>query len=81
MTEKTDGGPAFPKPRDPFPNCDDTPYPSNASGMSLRDWFAGHVASGLAAYPGNVREGNEPKHFALWAYAVADAMLAERDRK
>jgi hypothetical protein len=37
MTERIDGGPAFP------------PNPNDAEGMSLRDWFAGMAMQGLLA--------------------------------
>lgn len=42
-------------------------------GMTLRDWFAGQALIGsMAGIAG------EPYEFAEEAYAVADAMLAER---
>jgi len=78
MAEPNDGGPAFPKPLDPYPS-DGVGY----EGMSLRDWFAGQALAGwLASY------GDTPKHpatvdgkgdaVAANSYALADAMLAAR---
>lgn len=66
MKERDNGGPAFP-----------FPYENNghwltASGMTLRDWFAGQVVT--ACWHG---VGNEDRTAAA-AYALADAMLAER---
>ena len=48
-------------------------------GLSIRDWFAGQVL------PAVFTQMNEPEHdysdVAGSAYAMADAMIAERDRK
>lgn len=62
-------------------------------GMTLRDWFAGQALAGVLANSENVAAGAEPtnsalslrpQEFAGWlattAYAVADAMLAERSK-
>jgi hypothetical protein len=72
MTEKYDGGSAFPNltPTNPqIEYCD--------RGMSLRDWFAGQAMMGIIAHPGNVDcEGG--RHFAKTAYEMADAMLEAR---
>ena len=63
-----DGGPAF-------------PYTVGAVGeelhvgMSLRDWFAGMA---LAEVPDPLTEDDAPKTARL-AYAIADAMLVERN--
>jgi len=51
------------------------PESSFEAGMSLRDWFAGQYATGVAA----MRIGDASA--AREAYAFADAMLAERVRK
>ena len=70
-----DGGPAFPS-----PNC-------TADGMSLRDWFAGMAMQGLLAKDFEAIDGNEPVEltergtlnaYAMFAYKLADTMLAER---
>jgi hypothetical protein len=79
MGEKYDGGPAFPR-----PSADHGSYGScEQDGMSLRDWFAGqavgsvmHMCAGDTLLPGESIETS----FARKAYAVADAMLAERER-
>lgn len=41
MSVRDDGGPAFPKPHDPYPSLQGTERPG-PSGMSLRDYFAAH---------------------------------------
>ena len=56
--------------------------------MSLRDYFAGQalpsVVADLAAFnnENELTEGDKrfcgPKEMAVWAYGIADAMLAER---
>lgn len=78
----TDGGPAFPI------YTPDMPV-EGSSGMTLRDYFAGQVAGHvyfsimddpqsriLIDKPG----GDIREIVARSAYAMADAMLAERDR-
>ena len=66
-----DGGPAFPTVLHDY-------------GMSLRDWFAGQALAGLAANTNGIYVHGEKKHdvdaYALAAYAMADAMLAERSK-
>ena len=85
MSKTDTGGPAFPPVHDPM---------KHESGMTLRDWFAGQelVAMGMWIPPGDYvdSEGRPlPQHMpsyqrklrdarAKWAYAQADAMLAER---
>jgi hypothetical protein len=67
---KKDGGPAFPHIVD-----GDRGRPWHQPGaMSLRDYFAGQA---LAACADNE---DEPKAIAWFAYQIADAMLAERDK-
>lgn len=54
MTEAPkDGGPAFPKPLDPYPNVQNIANARNvtSSGMSLRDWFAGHADLSGVEFP------------------------------
>ena len=49
------------------------------SGMSLRDYFAAKVAQGMvASYVGDTPLP-QPKAVAVYAYNVADALLAERE--
>ena len=67
MTDRHDGGPAFPRP------ASDT---SGATiGMSLRDYFAGQA---LAGQDGDAHARLGPQKIAQRAYYVADAMLAAR---
>lgn len=67
-----DGGPAFPF----LPTQD---RHSKTPGMSLRDWFAGQALAGFATdkdydtLPGS--------SLARDAYAIADAMLAQRTKE
>ena len=70
MSER-DGGPAFPGPTAIGPAGD--VYPG-FSGMSLRDWFAGHALAGLLAHA----SGEAPESAPRKAYQLADAMLAVR---
>jgi hypothetical protein len=54
--------------------------------MSLRDWFAGHIASAIICNDAGMRRVTAlhagiltpPQATAHEAYAVADALLAER---
>lgn len=81
MTQKKDGGPAFPS----------TDFGSR-KGMTLRDWFAGQaLAAMIMKSPffdtqgenGSKISSEDIKQFKLdmaaSAYAYADAMLAERE--
>lgn len=47
---------------------------AESPGMTLRDYFAAAALTGLAASPMDMPAGC----YALTAYAIADAMLAER---
>lgn len=60
-----DGGPAFPG--DARGAC--------YTGMTLRDWFAGQVISNITGTPADISELTTA---AAFAYAMADAMLAQR---
>jgi len=71
-SEINDGGPAFPFSEVPGIH-------SGCSGMTLRDWFAGQVATGMAAYSGTTGIAYGPAEIAGRAYQVADAMLAARE--
>lgn len=77
MTSEDTGGPAFPttKPLDHWgdPNA----------GMSLRDWFAGQALGAASghAFANAAVMGHLPEEWAARiAYALADAMLAERSK-
>lgn len=76
MSAPNDGGPAYPTDT----RCHDgqTAWTERCGGMSLRDYFAGQALAGLNAVPeSNMTAEDE----ARWAYASADAMLKERQRK
>lgn len=71
-----DGGPAFPRQAKQVdnPDCFRADELCAQSGMSLRDHFAA-AALQTIVFDGDYRS------FALTAYMIADAMLAERERK
>jgi len=76
MTDKDNGGPAF-----PFAATDPSNVPMQAAGMSLRDWFAGKALQGFLAneYPeGMVKSLTGQNGLGHACYIVADAMLAAR---
>lgn len=92
MSNKTDGGPAFPT---PDITHDDGETQTGCWGMSLRDWFAGQMIavvndnatgesldSAAESLEIPVDEYNGEKHWPMLlakrAYAIADAMIAER---
>ena len=66
MNEKETGGQAF------------VGWIEEASGMSLRDWFAGMALMGIRADTKSRTVTSES--VADWAYRDADAMLAERKK-
>ena len=72
---RRDGGAAF-----PFQVVNDggTVY----FGLSARDWFAGQALTGILLDPkyGDQAQSNSAIA-AQWAYAHADAMLAERSKQ
>jgi hypothetical protein len=82
MTEKNTGGSAFPimPPNDPYGHRQAGGYPYPETGMSLRDWFAGQVASGMAAFSGTAGVSYGPKEIAGRSYEVADAMIEAREK-
>ena len=47
-------------------------------GMSLRDWFAGQIAGGMAAHSGTMGTPFGPGDIAQRSYEVADALLSAR---
>lgn len=77
MSKIDDGGPAFPLP-DVF-RPDGVHVAGGALGMTLRDWFAGQIAAGMAAHSGTMGLPFGPGEIADRAYVVADAMIAARD--
>lgn len=83
MSNKLDGGPAFPM----APS--NTTYTSCSPGMSLRDYFAAAALTGIKANDDLLKrlmaisKGVAPQQdfIAKMAYADADAMIAERSRQ
>lgn len=68
VSEKMDGGPAFPWPSDDVTSV----FGEHLTrGMSLRDWFAGQCLSNLVNWM-------NAEQAASRAYEFADAMLASR---
>jgi len=62
-----------------FPNEGFNGWGEPEKGMTLRDYFAAKAMQGFMANKSN------PMHFqpeadASWAYSIADAMLAEREK-
>lgn len=71
MSVINNGGPAFPVPEVVLQSG--VVYPSNARGMTLRDWFAGQAMAALIA---NNMLSDTTSGI---AYCYADAMLAARE--
>ena len=73
MTDKKDGGPAFPLPSDGGRSI----HPA-VRGMSLRDWFAGMALQGLISVPENgaIHSPTDAKT----AFELADAMIEEHNK-
>ena len=79
MNMKPNGGAAFPK---PLTRIGEHEYEEGNEGMSLRDWFAGMALQGMLASPRSIDcEKLDSKNHASYAYAYADAMIAERDKE
>jgi len=80
-----DGGPAFPHLHN---HCQRVNETEHHEGLSVRDWFAGQVISALIASMERgsnamlvKRSGIAPSAAAAeMAYAIADAMLAAREK-
>lgn len=74
--------PAFPFPYEQVNTHGGVTRVRSNPGMSLRDWFAGQALAGILANPGTGGAGPEViARLATAIYVVADAMLAERDKK
>jgi hypothetical protein len=71
-----DGGPAFPLGYQQWQDAHTTGWAAHQPGMSLRDYFA---AAALKAWRTTL-VAELPESVARWAYADADAMLAEREK-
>lgn len=85
--EKGDGGPAFPRRRLAYVDGYGDPYVEDGQeGMSVRDYFAGQALAESIAHELRLRESKvDPGQFrydaiAHGAYAIADAMIAERQK-
>ncbi len=73
--------PAFPETK--YAGNSDRRPVDEAPGMSLRDWFAGQALAGMigANGPGDTPWAQDPHTLvAATAYALADAMIAERSK-
>lgn len=77
MSDKNDGGPAFPLQAMSAPGSEIT------WGMSIRDWFAGQALAGmLAGFSKGERDGGPARFHESncdTAYQIADAMLRARE--
>lgn len=82
MSERNDGGPAFPVASEIESKKVDGPdfYVTSTAGMSLRDYFA--IRSLPIAYELQRHYGNSKndQQLAEWSYRLADAMLKEREK-
>lgn len=74
--KKNDGGHAFPNVYHLRTGEEISP-----PGMTLRDYFAGRALTGLFAFDSFGQKLSAPETFARYAYQMADAMLAERDKE
>lgn len=61
-----------------FPN-DAAKHPFDKEGMTLRDYFAAKAMQGFMANKSNPMRF-QPEDDADWAYSIADAMLAAREK-
>lgn len=57
--------------------------PAAVQGITVRDYFAAAVLPAMAAefHRRNAEKPADLKSYAKWAYAFADAMLEEREKK
>lgn len=87
-TTINDGGPAFPCSLGVggYGNCKPIQGPNGETfweelsyGLSMRDYFAGQALAGNLASDTQYQHGAD-RH-AEWAYAQADAMIVERNKK
>ena len=75
MSKVDNGGPAFPIPLNPGESYTEH---GKADGMTLRDWFAGQALVAIGAADMRSEMPIVPETMARNAYALADAMIAER---
>jgi len=81
--QKDDGGPAFPAMNQLRRWPSGEPVNNEFNGMTLRDWFAGQAMIGMVACwekgpDGRWIAGYKAPEVVKQAYAIADAMIAER---
>lgn len=88
MSERNDGGPAFPRPAfaPEGVTFEDCVIHDHQDGMSMRDWFAGQalLLAGCVAIKSWEKPGSPVVSWTIAAeaaYKMADAMLDERYRK
>ncbi len=75
MSERDDGGPAF-----PLQNSNEPGGLDGAYGLSIRDWFAGQALIGIiGTIPGPGCASWD--YYSEGAYKIADAMLTERAKR
>lgn len=80
MTERNDGGPAFPVMTESSQESDFDTKHYWRGGLSLRDYFAAAALTGLCSRSSNDATFRYTENRAHVAYQYADAMLAERER-
>jgi len=83
MSERKDGGSAFPQMYD-IRNASEQCFGSN-DGMDLRDWFAGQAIS-AAMINVDIQECNKQgydwkEYLAIECYAIADKLVEVRDKQ
>ena len=78
MSERDDGGPAFPTDEDTY----DYQGRRDAArlGMTLRDWFAGQALTGVLASLPDTGHAVNCDSLAAFSYSMADAMLEARKK-
>ena len=77
MSAQDNGGPAFPvSTANGTSGHQDSANTWQYPGMTLRDYFAAHIAGHLSASP--LRQENTLMDDAAYAYRLADAMLKAR---
>ncbi|MEE4463881.1 hypothetical protein V2S84_17530 [Azotobacter chroococcum] len=82
MSEKNNGGPAFPQPCAENGWASNNEYGQAGGGLSLRDYFAAKALAALINHPNKDGENRGAKAvpiLAKFAYEYADAMLAARN--
>lgn len=76
MTKKDSGGPAFPSA--PVYDGNGNGLVEGASGMTLRQWYAGQALAGICAANPKTMAGE--RVIATACYMLADAMIAEGNK-